>query len=74
MGGGGGLLSVGGGGGDGILDVFGGELSGDKSGVGRQLMTGDGYMVAVFCLQSCLMCCLVVTGMVCVSGGVVSFS
>ena len=37
-------------------------------------MTGDSCMVAIFCVRSCLMCGLVVAGMVCVGGGVASFS
>ena len=67
-------MSVGGGGGgDWILDYFGGELSDDEGGVGL-MMTSDACMVAIFCVWSCLMGGLVVAGMVCVDGGVASFS
>ena len=31
-------------------------------------------MVAVFCVRSCVMCCLGVSGRVCVGGGGISFS
>ena len=67
-------MSAGGSGGDWNLDFFGGRLSGDEGGVGGLLVTGDGCVVAVFCVRSCLMCGLVVAGMVCVGGGVASFS
>ena len=38
------------------------------------MMIGDGWMVAVFCVRSCVMCCLVVSGRVCVGGGGISLS
>ena len=37
-------------------------------------MIGDGWMVAVFCIRSCVMSCLGMSGRVCVDGGDVSFS
>ena len=41
---------------------------------GGLVMIGNGWMVAVFCVRSCVMCCLVVSGRVCVGGGGISLS
>ena len=70
----GGSLSVGRARRDWILDFFGGGLSGDGGGVVCLMITGDGCMVAVFCVRSCLMCGSVMAGIVCVGGGVASFT
>ena len=60
--------------GDCILDFFGG-LTGEVDVAGGGLvMIGDGWMVAVFRVRSCVMCCLGVSGSVCVGGGGISFS
>ena len=37
-------------------------------------MIGDGWTVAVFYVRSCVMCCIGVSGKVCVGGGGISFS
>ena len=38
------------------------------------VMIGDGWMVAVLCMRSSVMCCLGVSGRVCADGGDISFS
>ena len=52
---------------------FGGLTEVDVAG-GGLVMIGDGWMVAVFRVRSCVMCCLGVSGRVCADGGDVSFS
>ena len=47
--------------GDFVLGFFVGGDSGEGGGgVAGLVMIGDGCMVAVFCVRSCVMCCLVV--------------
>ena len=59
--------------GDCVLDVFFGGLTGEVDvSCGGLVMIGDGWMVAVFCVRSCVTCCLVVSGRVCVVGGGIS--
>ena len=60
--------------GDFILGVFVSGGSGEGGGVAGLVMIGDGCMVAVFCVRSCVMCCLVVSGSVCVGGVGISLS
>ena len=57
-----------------VLDFF-GRLTGEVAVAGGGLvMIGVGWMVAVFCVRSCVMCCLGVSGRVCVDVGGISFS
>ena len=57
-----------------ILLFFFGELSGVGGDVVGVVMIGTGSMMAVFCVWSCVMVDLVVSGRVCDGGGGVSFS
>ena len=57
-----------------ILVFFFGELSGVGGSVVNLMMVGAGSMVAVFCVRSCIMVDLVLSGRVCVGRGVTSFS
>ena len=51
--------------GDCILDFFFGGLTGELDvACDGLVMIGDGWMVAVFCVRSCVMCCLVESGRV----------
>ena len=56
-----------------LLFFFGG-LSGVGGGVVGLVMIGAGSMIAVFCVLSCVIVDLVVSGRICVDGGDVSFS
>ena len=60
--------------GDCVLNFFFGGLTEVDVAGGDLVMIGDGRMVAVFCVRSCVMCCLGVSGRVCVGGGDISFS
>ena len=58
-----------------VLGFFVGGDSGEGGGgVAGLVMIGDGCIVAVFCVRSCVMCCLVVSCSVCVCGGDISLS
>ena len=54
--------------------VFFDGLSGVGGGVVGRMMVGAGSMIVVFCVRSCVMVDLVVSGRVCDGGGGVSFS
>ena len=57
-----------------ILLLFFGGLSGVGGDVVGLVMIGAGSMTAIFCVRSCVIVDLVMSGRICVDGGKVSFS